>query len=79
MNSIVGNLPERGKSLLDYITNFYAKNKYGPTFGEILNDLGWSTKSLIDYWVQQLEQRGLVERVPHHPRSLKPTQLALGG
>jgi SOS-response transcriptional repressor LexA len=79
VNSIIDNLPSRGKTLLEYITNFHAKNKYGPTFGEILNDLGWSTKSLVDYWVQQLEQRGLVERIPRHPRSLKPTPLALGG
>ena len=78
MNSIIDNLPDRGKTLLNYIKDFYTKNKYGPTFGEILQALNWSTKSLVDYWVQQLEQRGLVERVPRHPRSLKPTPLALG-
>ena len=72
------NMAEKTRALLEYIIDFYAKHHYGPTFREAVTDLGWSTTSLVDHHVTQLERRGLVERVPNHPRSLKPTQVALG-
>ena len=71
-------LAAKTNTLLAYIIDFYRRNHYGPTFSEVMTDLGWSSKSLVDYHVTQLERRGLVERVPYHPRSLKPTQLAQG-
>ncbi len=70
-------MSEKAQQLLQYIIDFHAKNHYGPLFQEVLDDLGWSTKSLVDHYVTQLELRGLVERVPRYPRSLKPTRLAL--
>ncbi len=68
-------MAEKTKELLKYIIDFHAKNHYGPSFRTILNDLGWSTTSLVDHHITQLELRGLVTRIPHYPHSLKPTQL----
>jgi SOS-response transcriptional repressor LexA len=77
MIDLIENMSEKGQVLLRYIKAYRETHHYGPTYSEIMNDLGWSTKSLVDYWIQQLERRGLIERVPNYPRSVKLTQLAL--
>jgi SOS-response transcriptional repressor LexA len=77
MNSLIENMSEKGQVLLRYIKAYREQHHYGPTYSEMMNDLGWSTKSLVDYWIQQLERRGLIERVPNYPRSVKLTQRAL--
>ncbi len=77
-HSIIENLPEKDKALLQYIKTFRDKNKYGPSIREILAALGWSNTSLVDYHIKQLERRGLVEHIERHPHSLKLTAFALG-
>lgn len=78
MNSLIANLPERVQNMLVFIKDFRAKNPYGPTLSEICAALNWNNRSLVQCWIIQLEIRGLVTRVPHHPRSLNVTPLTLG-
>jgi repressor LexA len=57
--------------VLEYVEAFVSNNGYPPTYDEIRQAVGLSSKSHVDYYLQALEGAGLIERTPRTPRSLR--------
>lgn len=53
-------LTDRQRRILDFIADFTARQHYPPSFEEIRQALGLSTKSLVDYHLNVLERKGYV-------------------
>lgn len=62
--------------VLEYVDAFVSDNGYPPTYDEIRQAVGLSSKSHVDYYLQSLEGDGLIERTPRTPRSLRLVGLA---
>ena len=59
------------KELLDFIVDyFHSKNIY-PTFDEMRNFLNIKSKSGVHKLLSSLEDKGVIERLPHKARALK--------
>lgn len=65
------NLSTRQRSILEFISTFISDNQYPPTFEEIREGLGLSTKSLVNYHLCALEAAGYLERDRLTPRGLR--------
>jgi len=61
----------RRDELLEYVEMFVDDNGYPPTYDEIREALGLSSKSHVDYYLDSLEEAGLIERIPRTPRGLR--------
>ena len=59
------------KKLLDYIVQYCSSNKIYPTFDEMRNYLNIKSKSGIHKLLSSLEDKGVIERLPHKARALK--------
>ena len=59
------------KQVLAFLRQFLNEHGYPPTYEEIREALGLSSKSHVSYYLGALEQAGLIERTPHAPRSLR--------
>ena len=59
------------KKLLDYIVQYCSSNKIYPTFDEMRNYLNIKSKSGINKLLLSLEDKGIIERLPHKARALK--------
>jgi|APSaa5957512535_1039671.scaffolds.fasta_scaffold219415_1 repressor LexA len=64
----------RQKKCLDFIGDFWANEGYAPSYEEIAKGLKAKSKSSVSSLVKTLEQRGYLERIPHHARSIKLTE-----
>jgi|Deesub1362B_J571_1020462.scaffolds.fasta_scaffold09698_1 repressor LexA len=70
-------LSERQKEMLDFIRDFIRKKGYPPTYEEIRRFLGLSTKSLVDYHLKALQEKGYISRAARTPRGIKLTDRRL--
>ena len=59
------------KKLLDYIVQYCSSNKIYPTFDEMKSYLNIKSKSGIHKLLSSLEDKGIIERLPHKARALK--------
>ena len=59
------------KKLLDYIVQYCSSNKIYPTFDEMRSFLNIKSKSGIHKLLSSLEDKGILERLPHKARALK--------
>ena len=59
------------KKLLDYIIQYCSSNKIYPTFDEMRGYLNIKSKSGIHKLLLSLEDKGIIERLPHKARALK--------
>lgn len=59
------------KKLLDYIIQYCDANKIYPTFEEMKDYLNIKSKSGIHKLLSSLEDKGVIERLPHKARALK--------
>lgn len=59
------------KEVLGFVVGFVQDNGYPPTYDEIRESVGLSSKSHVDYYLTLLEGEGLIERTPGAPRSLR--------
>ena len=59
------------KKLLDYIIQYCNSNKIYPTFDEMRGYLNIKSKSGIHKLLSSLEDKGIIERLPHKARALK--------
>lgn len=57
--------------ILHFVECFVDDNGYAPTYDEIREAVGLSSKSHVDYYLQALEEDGLIERTPRTPRALR--------
>ena len=63
---------ERFRSkVLRFVEVFVGENGYPPTYDEIRESVGLSSKSHVDYYLDALEEDGLIERIPRTPRGLR--------
>lgn len=61
----------RQQAILGFIETFIADNSYPPTYEEIRQGLGLSTKSLVNHHLAALEEAGLIERDRSTSRGLR--------
>jgi repressor LexA len=57
--------------ILRFVERFLEENGYPPTYDEIKDAVGLSSKSHVMYYLKILEKDGLIERTPHSPRGLR--------
>ena len=55
-------LGERHQRILDFLRDYQRTNKYPPSIREIGEKTGISSTSVVNYYLDQLEKRGLIER-----------------
>ena len=54
-----------------FVESFVEDNGYPPTLDEIRESVGLSSKSHAAYYLDALEEEGLIERKPRIPRGLR--------
>lgn len=57
--------------ILRFVESFVDENGYPPTYDEIRESVGLSSKSHVYYYLEALEDEGLIERTPRTPRGLR--------
>jgi repressor LexA len=67
------------QEILTLLTRYITDHGYPPTFEEIRQSLGLSSKSHVGYHIAALEEAGLVERKRYSPRSLHVVGLEAPG
>ena len=58
-------------AVLGFVEGFLEDNGYAPTLDEIRESIGLSSKSHAGYYLDALEEKGLIERKPRTPRGLR--------
>lgn len=66
-------ISDKQEEMLAFIESFLAENGYPPTYEEIRTGLDISTKSLVNYHLEALENAALLTRVPNTPRGIRLT------
>src|SRR5688572_18126493 len=64
-------LSDKQEAMLAFIEGFVDRNGYPPTYEEIKQGLNISTKSLVDYHLDVLENAACITRVPNTPRGIR--------
>jgi len=59
------------EQILSFVEAFVHENGYPPTYDEIRESVGLSSKSHVDYYLDLLEGDGFIERSPRTPRGLR--------
>jgi repressor LexA len=57
--------------VLRFVADYLETNGYPPTYDEIMEAVGLSSKSHVDYYLEALEEAGRIERKPRTPRGLR--------
>lgn len=55
-------LGERHQKILDFLKSYQLENRYPPSIREIGEKTGISSTSVVNYYLDQLEKKGLIER-----------------
>ena len=55
-------LGERHQRILDFLQTYQHENKYPPSIREIGLKTGITSTSVVNYYLDQLEKKGLIER-----------------
>ena len=63
-------LKERHKQVLDVIQDYHAKHGYAPSYREICARTDITSTSMVNYYLEQLEEMGYIERGENISRSL---------
>jgi len=58
-------------NVLEFVEGYVAVNGYPPTYDEIRESVGLSSKSHVNYYLAALEAEGILERTPNTPRGLR--------
>ena len=64
-------LSERHRKIMEFLTRFQEKSGYSPSIRQIGDSIGVKSTSLIDYYLNQLQQMGIIERDQHVSRSIR--------
>lgn len=62
---------DKQREMLAFIEEFVGKNGYPPTYEEIRVGLHISSKSLVNYHLEALENAALLSRSPNTPRGIR--------
>lgn len=63
-------LTNRQKEALDFINTFIRENGYSPSLKELANFLETENLSTAQYYIQELEKKGYLQRDPHKNRGI---------
>lgn len=63
-------LTNRQKEALDFINAFIRENGYSPSLKELANFLETENLSTAQYYIQELEKKGYLQRDPHKNRGI---------
>jgi len=66
-------ISDKQEEMLAFIEKFVTQNGYPPTYEEIRSGLNISTKSLVNYHLEALENARRLTRVPNTPRGIQLT------
>lgn len=72
-------LSDRHRKIMEYLTVFQDKNGYSPSIRQIGENIGVRSTSLVDYYLNYLQEMGYIVRDDHVSRSiriLKPVHIA---
>jgi repressor LexA len=64
-------ISDKQREMLAFIERFVEEKGYPPTFEEIRTGLKISSKSLVNYHLEVLENAGLLSRSPNTPRGIR--------
>ncbi len=67
-------LSERHRKIMEFLTRFQEQTGYSPSIRQIGDSIGVKSTSLIDYYLNQLQQMNYIERDEHVSRSIRVTQ-----
>lgn len=69
---VVKPLTKKQKETLDFITSFRVENSYSPSLSDIAKHLRTKNLSTAQYYVEQLEEKGYLKKVPNKSRGILP-------
>lgn len=69
-------LKERHKQVLGVIQEYHAKHGYAPSYREICARTDITSTSMVNYYLEQLEEMGYIERSENISRSIQITRAA---
>jgi len=64
-------LKDRHKQILEVIEDYRAEHGYAPSYREICSQTDITSTSMVNYYLEQLEEMGIIERQENISRSLK--------
>jgi repressor LexA len=64
-------LSERHRKIMDFLGRFQEQSGYSPSIRQIGDSIGVKSTSLIDYYLNQLQQMGFIDRDEHVSRSIR--------
>ncbi len=64
-------LSERHRKIMDFLDRFQDQSGYSPSIRQIGDSIGVKSTSLIDYYLNQLQQMGFIDRDEHVSRSIR--------
>jgi repressor LexA len=64
-------LSERHRKIMEFLTSFQERSGYSPSIRQIGDSIGVKSTSLIDYYLNQLQQMEFIERDEHVSRSIR--------
>ncbi len=64
-------LKDRHKQILEVISNYHEEHGYAPSYREICAQTDITSTSMVNYYLDQLEEMGYIERKENISRSLK--------
>jgi repressor LexA len=72
-------LSERHQKILDFLQEYQFANKYPPSIREIGEKTGISSTSVVNYYLDQLEKMGMIERDRKISRGVRLSKSNSGG
>lgn len=67
-------LSERHRKIMEFLSKFQANNGYPPSIRQIGDSINVKSTSLVDYYLNQLQEMGYIERENHISRSIRVLQ-----
>jgi repressor LexA len=64
-------LGERHRKIMEYLTKFQDANGYSPSIRQIGDSINVKSTSLVDYYLNQLQQMGYIDRADRISRSIR--------
>ena len=72
-------LSERHRKIMEFLTKFQAANGYSPSIRQIGDSINVKSTSLVDYYLNQLQEMGYIDRENHISRSIRVLQPVQAG
>jgi repressor LexA len=72
-------LSERHRKILEFLSRFQDKHGYSPSIRQIGDSINVKSTSLVDYYLNQLQEMGYIDRTDRISRSIRVLQPVPGG